>query len=545
MGWFLNLGTRYKLFIGFGLMIILLVIVSAVAYIDITAIKESQKGMYEKDFADARDLLILRTNQNGVRADLLTMMLVPSRSDQDIWHQSIKERGKEIEQVMQKILERARSGSDALRKVEELDNIRRSFVETRDSQIIPLIYEGRIKEANQLALGIQKERYQKMRSITQALGNEAVKNAEQRIIESTRKAESSARIFVIVGVIATILGMIMVVSMNQAIASPMRKISEIAEKVASGDLTVNVPAENRRDEVGTLTGIFRMMVDNLRELKREIGEGVNVLASSSSQVLAATAQLASGASQTATSVSQTTTTVEEVKQTAHVSNQKARYVSETSQKANQIAQSGRKSAEESVEGMNLVREQMESIAENIMRLSEQSQAIGEIMATVNDLAEQSNLLAVNASIEAAKAGEQGKGFAVVAQEVKSLAEQSKQATAQVRTILNDIQKAMGDAVMATEKGTKTVEAGMIKTTEAGESIKVLTDSIAEASQAATQIAASSQQQLAGMDQIVMAMEGIKQATTQNVASTKQVEASLKNFHELGQKLKQLVERFKL
>lgn len=545
MGWFLNLGTRYKLFIGFGLMIILLVIVSAVAYIDITAIKESQKGMYEKDFADARDLLILRTNQNGVRADLLTMMLVPSRSDQDIWHQSIKERGKEIEQVMQKILERARGGSDALRKVEELDNIRRAFVETRDSQIIPLIYEGRIKEANQLALGIQKERYQKMRSITQALGNEAVKNAEQRIIESTRKAESSARIFVIVGVIATILGMIMVVSMNQAIASPMRKISEIAEKVASGDLTVNVPAENRRDEVGTLTGIFRMMVDNLRELNREIGEGVNVLASSSSQVLAATAQLASGASQTATSVSQTTTTVEEVKQTAHVSNQKARYVSETSQKANQIAQSGRKSAEESVEGMNLVREQMESIAENIMRLSEQSQAIGEIMATVNDLAEQSNLLAVNASIEAAKAGEQGKGFAVVAQEVKSLAEQSKQATAQVRTILNDIQKAMGDAVMATEKGTKTVEAGMIKTTEAGESIKVLTDSIAEASQAATQIAASSQQQLIGMDQIVMAMEGIKQATTQNVASTKQVEASLKNFHELGQKLRQLVERFKI
>ncbi|MEK6691436.1 MAG: methyl-accepting chemotaxis protein [Nitrospirota bacterium] len=544
MGWFLNLGTRYKLFIGFGLMIILLVIVSAVAYLDITAIKESQKGMYEKDFADARDLLILRTNQNGVRADLLTMMLVPSRSDQDIWHQSIKERGKEIEQVMQKILERARGGSDALSK-EEVNNIRRAFVETRDSQIIPLIYEGRIKEANQLALGIQKERYQKMRSITQALGNEAVKNAEQRIIESTRKAESSARIFVIVGVIATILGMIMVVSMNQAIASPMKKISEIAEKVASGDLTVNVPAENRRDEVGTLTGIFRRMVDNLRELNREIGEGVNVLASSSSQVLAATSQLASGASQTATSVSQTTTTVEEVKQTAHVSNQKARYVSETAQKANQIAQSGRKSAEESIEGMNLIMEQMESIAENIMRLSEQSQAIGEIMATVNDIAEQSNLLAVNASIEAAKAGEQGKGFAVVAQEVKSLAEQSKQATAQVRTILNDIQKAMGDAVMATEKGTKTVEAGMIKTTEAGESIKVLTASIAEASQAATQIAASSQQQLAGMDQMVMAMESIKQATTQNVASTKQVEASLKNFHELGQKLRQLVERFKI
>ena len=96
-----------------------------------------------------------------------------------------------------------------------------------------------------------------------------------------------------------------------------------------------------------------------------------------------------------------------------------------------------------------IREQMEAIAESMVRLSEQGQAIGQIIATVEDLAAQSNLLAVNASIEAAKAGEHGKGFGVVAQEVKSLAEQSKQATNQVRTILSDIQKATTAAVMAT------------------------------------------------------------------------------------------------
>src|SRR4028119_1286641 len=107
--------------------------------------------------------------------------------------------------------------------------------------------------------------------------------------------------------------------------------------------------------------------------------------------------------------------------------------------------------------MQRIREQMEAIGESMMRLSEQSQAIGAIIATVDDLAQQSNLLAVNAAIEAAKAGEQGKGFAVVAQEVKSLADQSKQATTQVRTILNDIQKATGAAVMATEQGSKAVE----------------------------------------------------------------------------------------
>ena len=100
-----------------------------------------------------------------------------------------------------------------------------------------------------------------------------------------------------------------------------------------------------------------------------------------------------------------------------------------------------------VTGMNQIRRQMEAIASSMMRLSEQSQTIGQIIATVDDLAAQSNLLAVNAAIEAAKAGEHGKGFGVVAQEVKSLAEQSRQATNQVRTILSDIQKATAAAVI--------------------------------------------------------------------------------------------------
>ena len=95
---------------------------------------------------------------------------------------------------------------------------------------------------------------------------------------------------------------------------------------------------------------------------------------------------------------------------------------------------------------------MEATAENILALAEQAQAIGEIIATVNDIAEQTNLLALNAAIEASRAGEQGKGFAVVAGEVKALADQSKKATAQVRQILGEIQKATNTAVLSTEEG---------------------------------------------------------------------------------------------
>ncbi len=285
--------------------------------------------------------------------------------------------------------------------------------------------------------------------------------------------------------------------------------------------------------VGTGVILTRLITGQLREAIGQLG-------SSAAEILAGTTQVAAGASETATAVSETTTTVEEVKQTAQVSSQKAKYVSDSSQKAAQVSLAGRKSVEQSLEGMTQVRRQMESMAETVVRLSEQTQAIGEIIAAVNDLAEQSNLLAVNAAIEAAKAGEQGKGFAVVAQEVKSLAEQSKQATAQVRTILMDIQKATSAAVMATEQGTKAVEAGVKQSAEAGESIRMLTESITEAAQAATQIAASSQQQLVGMDQVALAMENIKQASVQNVASTKQAETAAQNLHELGRRFEVLV-----
>jgi methyl-accepting chemotaxis protein len=195
--------------------------------------------------------------------------------------------------------------------------------------------------------------------------------------------------------------------------------------------------------------------------------------------------------------------------------------------------------------MHRIQSQMESIAESIMKLSEHGQAIGGIIATVEDVAEQSNLLAVNASIEAAKAGEQGKGFAVVAQEVKNLAEQSRQATSRVRNILDDIQKATSGSVMTTEQGSKAVEAGVKQSMEAGESIQRLANSVAEAAQATTQIAVSSQEQLVGMDQMVSAMESIKQASTQNVAATKQVETSARDLGELGQKLKNIVEQYKV
>ena len=282
---------------------------------------------------------------------------------------------------------------------------------------------------------------------------------------------------------------------------------------------------------------------DLAKVLAEIGEGINVLSASTAQILHSSTQLASSATDTATAVVQTTTTVEEIRQSAQVSSQNAQRVAESAQGVARISQSGTQSTEAVGAGMARIREQMESIAESMVRLSEHGQDIGQIIATVDDLAQQSNLLAVNAAIEAAHAGEQGKGFAVVAREVKSLAEQSRQATTQVRTILSDIQNATGTAVMATDQGGKAVEAGVEQSGQAGESIQALAESIAEAAQASLRIAASSRQQLAGMDQVATAMGYVKDASTRNADSARQLEESARTLNALGLRLKQLMAQY--
>jgi len=327
----------------------------------------------------------------------------------------------------------------------------------------------------------------------------------------------------------------------QNMVTSLKRLAASADRIAAGDLTQEVQLASPKDQLGSS---FATMTKNLRDLNQEIREVVGVLASSAGEIMTTVSELASSSAETASSVSETNATVQEVRQTTDLTSQKSRQVYDSSHKSVQVAKSGRQSVEDAIDGMRGIDERMGFIAERIVNLSEQSQAIGDIIATVNDLAEQSNLLAVNAAIEAAKAGEHGKGFAVVAQEVKNLATQSKQATAQVRSILGVIQKATTSAVLATEQGSKAVEAGVKQSSAAGEAIRLLAASIEESSNATLQIVTSTQEQAIGMDQIAIAIQSINQASTQNVEGSRQIEAAARGLYELNQKLQQLVSRYR-
>lgn len=568
MKWFINLKTGTKLLLAFGLSMVFLIAIVVTATVGSAAIKRNYIG--------ALTISELTANNNGQRASLLLMLALTNTVERDAALDGLRDVSQRNDILQRNLAALFRGHPMVEPQIVEIASIRTLYKQTRDGQVIPLILEGRVNEARALSLQVNEPRFQQMRDLTQRLTREIQDSAATFSYEVTI-------IFIVVGVVALLVSMAAAAYLTRIIAHPLTDLARVAEHIAAGDLSAQVIESDRKDEVGvlmrtfarmnealkTMAGVarriadgdlrgevqphsekdllgnaFALMVQNLRRIMSEITEGLSVLSSSTSEISTSTTQFAAGASETATAISETTTTVEEVRQTAQVASQKARTVSDSAHKVMQYSEAGRKATEETVEGINRIRHQMQTVAESMVRLSEQSHAIGLIVATVEDLATQTNLLAVNASIEAAKAGEHGKGFGVVAQEVKSLAEQSRQATTQVRTILTDIQKATSTAVLATEQGNKAVEAGFLQSAQAGESIQVLSGGVAEAANAAAQIAASSQQQLIGVDQVASAMESIKQASIQNVEGARQLEAAARDLKALGEKLRQLVGRYK-
>jgi methyl-accepting chemotaxis protein/PAS domain-containing protein len=280
----------------------------------------------------------------------------------------------------------------------------------------------------------------------------------------------------------------------------------------------------------------------LESLIQQIREGAENIASATAEIMASTQQQASTSLEQTSAVTQTTSTMDQTRQTSQQAASEAERVARMTSDSESLTEKGLEAVKRVTDGMTLIRDQVEDIANTILALSEQSQQIGKIIATVNDIADQSNLLALNAAIEAARAGEAGKGFSIVAGEVRSLAEQSRHATAQVREILVDIQKAAERSVIVTKEGTKRVEEGQKMALETGEAFRAINESIKNVKGANQQIAAASRQQSMGINQVQSAMESISEGARQNEEATRQVEEAAKGLDELAHNLKNLVKQ---
>jgi len=535
-----NLSIAVKIAIGFIIILLLFALVSVVSLYNMKKAQEDARWVehtYEVLAKIESVLSEFKDAETGQRGYLIT--------GQNHYLGPYNSAMIRVESKIRELQNLTLDNNNQQQRIVKLEALRdKKFEELK--QTIELRKTSGFNAAKELVISdIGKKVMDEIRGLLDEMTNEENQLLKERILKNERTSLVSKKMVIGIPLAAMFIVILLILYFTKTIAYPIKKISLVAEGIASGDLTGKVDDSVRRDELGMLIRAVRRMSDNLHKQVSDINVGVNVISSSASEIMASISQLASGAAETASSISETTTTIAEVKQTAEISNQKAIKISDGGQENIENSQKGKKSIQEALQGMNRIKEQMISIADIVIRLSDQSQIIGEITSSVNDLAEQSNLLAVNASIEAAKAGEHGKGFTVVAQEIKNLASRSKESTKQIKTILGDIQKSISATVMAAEQGGKAVDEGLKLSLVAGDVISSLALNIEEFAQAGFQIASSSQQQLVGMDQINEAMEDIKQASIQTAASTRQTEESVTDLHKLGEKLQDILRQYKL
>ena len=320
--------------------------------------------------------------------------------------------------------------------------------------------------------------------------------------------------------------------------------SNLMKNVAEGDLRqrANVHGD---DDIELIATSLNTMIDSLATMASQIKESTTGMFKMLDELQTAVGAQFAGASEQAAAVNETTTTLEEIKVASTQTLEKAQQLIEIANRTRQEGEQGIETVSDAVQGIESVREQMENIAQTILALSEQTQQVGEITSVVTNLAQQSKMLALNASIEAAKAGEAGKGFAVVAAEVKELAEQSQQSTAQVQKILQDIRHATDRAVMATEEGQKGVDAGVLLVQKSGEVMSKLGAVIHEAGIAHQQIVMAVRQEVAGIEQTNAAMGDINKVTSHFVKSTEQTKNASTQLSMFAEKLKSTVAVYRL
>ncbi len=345
--------------------------------------------------------------------------------------------------------------------------------------------------------------------------------------------------------LAMCLAAVVAVVLTRQIISTSRRLADRVQQIAQGDLTGQALVIKSADELGQLATGFDNMLVNLRDLTGQILSVTENVNSAATQISASTRQQAASTKEQAATVQEITSTMQELGQSGAQIVEKAKEVAAAAEATAVTSKSGIDAVMKTSTSMQAIREQVEEVAENIVALSEKTQAVGEIISTVTDVAEQSNLLALNATIEAADAGEDGNRFSVVASEMKHLADQAKECTVQVRTILSEIQKGINTAVMLTEEAVKRVEVGKRQADLSEQSIRQMSATTEQSVQAFQQIIAATNQQQVGFEQVTRGMKDIDQSTQQTATGTSQLEQAVVSLSSLSHQLKTAVASYRV
>jgi methyl-accepting chemotaxis protein len=403
-----------------------------------------------------------------------------------------------------------------------------------------------------------------------------IEGTDWNIVVVQDKAEAFAAIkqiemiMLMLGLCLAIVFSVVVYFVSKRIIKPILAVTEVTQKAADGDLTVQM-AINSEDEIGQLAVAANGMIANLRNLVRGVESSAQQVAASSEELTASANQAALASNQVASAVTEVANGTEkqfrEVNEASAVVEQMAACIQQASNKINQVAeetgksvdsaQHGVTSAQTAIAQMRKIEQTVGASAEVVIRLGVRSKEIGQIVDSISGIAGQTNLLALNAAIEAARAGEQGRGFAVVAEEVRKLAEQSRLAAKQISALIGEIQGETEQAVIAMNEGSIEVKVGTEVVNEAGAAFNGIAGSSEQAAAMVSGILADMQEVVNGSQRVVDSVKKIDAlsktaaeetqtaaaATQEQSASMQEIASSSRGLANLAQNLQGAVSKF--
>ncbi len=277
-----------------------------------------------------------------------------------------------------------------------------------------------------------------------------------------------------------------------------------------------------------------------RSVTAPVGDAVGQMQSSSAELQAAANQQATGSREQATAMSEITTTISELLATSRQIAESAQRVAAIAEQTAASARTGSGAVDLAQEAIAGIRRQVDQIVAHMLELGGKSQQIGAVLDIVAELAEQTNILAINATIEAAGAGDSGRRFAVVADEIRKLADRVSGSAKEIRTLIDEVRAAVNTTVMATETGSKAVDAGARQFGEVASGFRQIAELVGTTTDAAREIELSTKQQSTAVEQVNVAIGSVAQNSKETEASAGQTLQTASQLAGLSRNLLRII-----
>jgi len=553
MQWFYNLKVAAKLILGFVIVALIAGVVGVIGLINLNGISEADRQLYEENTLGLNYAGNAAVYYQRIRFNVVKMIAVDDAAERDTCISNINDysiKGEELLQLYEKgiISEADRNEFNALKP--QWDKYKALTDDT-----VKLIQSGQEEQAENIIFGEAATVGNSLQESFDKIFEYNAVSGKSRSDHNAQLAETATLIMIIVIIAGVIIAVALGIFISRIISKPVGKMVDAADRLAVGDVNVNVRADTR-DEIGRLAEAFGRMIENIREqamaaermaagdltiqvnvrseddlLGKKLSEMVEKnnevltnIASASEQVAAGAKQvsdssteLSQGATEQASSIEELTASLEEMSSQTKLNAQNANQANELAETAKTNAEQGNK--------------QMADMLKAMEEINDSSANISKIIKVIDEIAFQTNILALNAAVEAARAGQHGKGFAVVAEEVRNLAARSANAAKETTDLIEG-------SIKKAENGTKIAS-------ETANALNKIVEDVAKAASLVGDIAIASNEQATGIAQINQGIMQVSQVVQANSATSEESAAASEELSSQAELLKESVSKFKL